>query len=509
VARYLTVAYPVVLVIGGAVLAAIPGVPEVTIRPDVVFLVFLPPLLYSAALTTSSAELRHSAGPIIILAVGLVLATVLTLAAVAHLVIGLPWAASFVLGAILGATDPISATAIIRRLGAPQRIATLLEGEALINDGTALTAFKVALSAAAASSFSLGHGVLEFVAVSVGGIAIGSIVGSVSAHIRRRMDDPNLETTVGVLTAYGAYVAADTVGASGVLGAVAAGLVMSRASMEVFSPGSRLRSYAFWDVSSFILNALLFLLVGLQLRAVLNGIRGANAGQLALQVATVVVVMIGLRLSWMFVVPCAVRAIGGRVLDLPRRFARSEQLVLGWSGMRGALSIAAALSLPFSELNGSHEHVRSLIVFLAFAATLISVVLPGLTLPALIRRLGLGQSERRLQASRRARLRVVRAALTQLNEMAERDEVSERTLTRLRELYEMRSSALEAGLSERENPGGAQPLQEQQRVQHVLLDAERNALRRLRVERAAPVELLYEIERDLDLEASRLAAREG
>ncbi len=173
VARHLNIPYPVVLVVGGAVLAAIPAVPEVTVKPAIVFLVFLPPLLYSAALSTSTAEMRHSVGPILILAVALVLATVLAIAAVAHLLIGLPWAASFVLGAILGATDPVSATAIIRRLGAPQRIATLLEGEALINDGTALIAFKVALAAAGASSFSPGHGVLAFLAVSAGGMAIG------------------------------------------------------------------------------------------------------------------------------------------------------------------------------------------------------------------------------------------------------------------------------------------------------------------------------------------------
>jgi hypothetical protein len=217
----------------------------------------------------------------------------------------------------------------------------------------------------------------------------------------------------------------------------------------------------------------------------------------------VVVVMIGLRLTWMFSVPTAVRAIGGRLLGLRRRFDCSEQLVLGWSGMRGALSIAAALSLPFSQFGSSHLGIRSLAIFLAFAATCVSLVLPGLTLATLIRVVGLGQSQRRLCASLRARLRVVRAALSELDNLAQAGGISERTLTRMRELYETRSSALEARLGEQEGRDGAAALEEERRVHRILLGAQRGALRRLRVERAAPVESLHEIERDLDLEASR------
>lgn len=503
-ARSLNIPYPVVLVIGGAALAAIPGVPTVTITPDVVFLVFLPPLLYSGAVTASFPELRHSVGPILFLAVGLVLATVLAVAAVTHIAIGLSWPASFVLGAILGATDPLSATAIIRRLGAPQRIATLLEGEALINDGTALTAFKVALSAAGASSFSLSHGVIDFIAVSVGGTAIGLAVGAVSSLVRRHLDDPNLETTIGVLTAYAAYIAADRAGASGVLGAVAAGLVMSRTSMDVFSPGSRLQSYAFWEVASFILNALLFLLIGLELRSVLAGIGGTDAGALAWQAGAVVLVLIGLRMAWMFIVPSALRATAGFVRGARRSFDWREQMILGWSGMRGALSIAAALSLPFGAFSDGHPQTRSLLIFLAFAATFATLVLPGLTLAPLIRKLDLGQSDRRLHAALEARLRVAQTALSQLDAIAESGQVSERTLARMRELYQTRAGALEARLGEEESREHADALEEERRVHRALLAAQRATLARLRAERAAPVESLQEIERDLDLEASRI-----
>ena len=337
-------------------------------------------------------------------------------------------------------------------------------------------------------------------------MAIGVAVGGVSAFLRRRLEDPNLETTIGVLTAYAAYVAADRAGTSGVLAAVGAGLVMSRASMKVFSPGSRLRSYAFWEVASFILNALLFLLVGLQLRSVLDGIGGRDAGTLAWQATAVVLVLFALRLAWMFIVPGALR-VTAPLLRGPRRgFDWREQVVLGWSGMRGALSIAAALSIPFATFADGQSETRSLVVFLAFAATLVSLVLPGVTLSPLIRVLGLGESERRLRLALDARRRVIRAALSRLDAVAESGEISERALARLRELYESRAGACEARLGEHESRAGVDALEQERRVHRTLLDAQRAALARLRADRAAPVESLQEIEHELDLEASRLGA---
>lgn len=500
VARYVSIPYPVVLVMGGGVLAAIPDVPQVTIAPNVVFLVFLPPLLYSAAVFSSPAELRDNAVGILILAVGLVLATVAAVAVVAHAVSTLSWAECFVLGAILGATDPLAATAIIRRLGAPQRIATLLEGEALVNDGTSLTAFKVAVSAVGAHSFSLGEGALEFVVVSAGGVAIGIVVGKLSALIRSRLDDANLETAIAVLTAYAAYIAADQAGASGVLAAVAAGLVTARSSARIFSPGSRLRSYAFWQTSSFILNALLFLLIGLQLRSVLDGIHGADPGALIGEAAAVIGVLMGLRIAWMYAIPTVIPYVRRRLPGGQLRGSWSEQLVLGWSGMRGALSLAAALSLPLSLGGGG----RGELIFLSFAAIFVTLVLPGLTLAPLISALGLGQSARRRHQSIEARLRVIRAALARLDEFGDQNEISERTLARLRDLYETRATVLEQSREDEENHDQFDEATEERRARAQLLDAQRKALRQLIAERAAPTEVLREIERDLDLEATRL-----
>jgi CPA1 family monovalent cation:H+ antiporter len=503
-ARYISVPYPIVLVVGGAVLAAVPGVPNVRVPPDVVFLVFLPPLVYSAAFFTSPSELRHDAAPILILAIGLVLATVAAVAAVAHEAAGLPWSEAMVLGAILGATDPVAATSIIRRLGAPQRIATVLEGEALINDGTSLTAFKVALAAVGAHSFSLGHGAAKFILVSVGGTVIGVAIGALSTFVRRRLDDANLEVAIALLTAYAAYIAADRAGTSGILAAVAAGLVAARSSPDLMSPGSRLRSYAFWQVATFLLEALLFLLVGLQLRSVLDGIGGSSAGTLAWQAASVIAVMIVLRVAWMYVIPLAVRAVG-RLLPA-HRFRRPwrEQLVLGWSGMRGALSLAAALSLPLARAHTTLGQDRGTLIFLAFAAIFVTLVLPGLTLAPLIRALGLGQSERLLQQTAEARLHGIDAALRRLDDLARERAAPERSLARVRDIYQSRAAALEQTLSEHESHDAADGVRQEAWLREELLEAQREALRELAADRRAPAEVLREIERDLDLDSTRL-----
>jgi CPA1 family monovalent cation:H+ antiporter len=503
IARRIGVPYPIVLVIGGAVLAAIPGVPEVKIPPNVVFLVFLPPLLYSGSLFISPAELRHNAPGILILAIGLVLATVGLVAVVGHVLVGLPWADAFVLGAILGATDPVAATAIIHRLGAPERIATLLEGEALVNDGTSLTAFKVALVAVGARSFSLGHGILEFLLVSLGGVTIGAAVGAASSWINSRLDDPDLEIAVGLLTAYGAYIAADRAGVSGVLAAVAAGVVTAHRAADIFSPGTRLRSYAFWQTAAFLLNAMLFLLVGLQLRAAAEGIQGTGAGAMAGYSLAIIGTLIALRLAWMFAVPALVPAIRRRLPDGQIRSSWSEQLILGWSGMRGALSLAAALSLPVA-LGGRASADRGLIVFLSFAAIFVTLVLPGLTLMPLIRVLGVGQSERRVREATEARIHVVRAALRELDQVDESDEHSDRTLARLRDVYETRLDSLERRLSPEPDEDGAPHGPQEQELRRRVIQAQRETLRQLAGKRAAPVEVIREIEHDLDLDSARL-----
>jgi CPA1 family monovalent cation:H+ antiporter len=357
-----------------------------------------------------------------------------------------------------------------------------------------------------AQGFSLGEGTVHFIVVSVGGAAIGTAVGAVAALVHRRLDEPNLEVAIALLTAYAAYIAADRAGASGVLATVAAGIVAARSSPDLLSPGSRLRSYAFWQVASFILEALLFLLVGLQLRSVLDGIRGSAAGTLAWQAASVVGVVVLLRMAWMYVMPAAVGGVR-RLLAADRiRRSWAEQLVLGWSGMRGALSLAAALSLPLSRAHSSLGQTRGTIIFLSFVAILVTLVLPGVTLAPLIRATGLGQSDRRRHQAAEARLRMMRAALARLDELAGAGGVSERSVARLRDVYQARTAALEHALGEHEAHDLAEDHRRELLVRGELLAAQREALRRLGAERAAPAEVLREIERELDLEAARLGA---
>ena len=282
------VPYPILLVLGGLVLGFVPGVPPAELPPDLVLVLFLPPLLYSAAFFSSPRDLRADLRAISLLAVGLVLATMSAVAAVAHtLVGGLPWAAAFALGAIVSPTDPLAATAIARRLGVPRRLVTVLEGESLVNDATALVAYRLAVGAVVAGSFTLWAAGVRFVAGAVGGVAIGLAVGWLLAEARRRIEDPVVEIVLSVVTGYAAYLPADRLGASGVLAAVTAGLYVGWRAPELASPATRLLGFSFWEVLVYLLNAVLFVLVGLQLRPILSGVSGYSAAVLLGQAALV------------------------------------------------------------------------------------------------------------------------------------------------------------------------------------------------------------------------------
>jgi CPA1 family monovalent cation:H+ antiporter len=282
------VPYPVVLVVGGLLLGLIPGLPAPELDPDVVFFAFLPPLLYAAAFQASAYELRANAAPIGLLAVGLVLVTVLAVAAVAHWLIGLPWVPAFVLGAVLGPTDPVSAAAVLRRLGAPAKIEAILEGEALVNDSTGLTAYKLAVAAAGAS-LSVSHVAWKFAVIAAGGIAIGAAVGWLSARLRIAAREPSLDVVLSVLTPFAAYVPAEKAGVSGVLAVVTAGVYIGTRSLELSEAGGRLRTVAFWQASEFLLNSLLFLLIGLQVTRIVGDTEGSALATLLGEAALVAV----------------------------------------------------------------------------------------------------------------------------------------------------------------------------------------------------------------------------
>jgi CPA1 family monovalent cation:H+ antiporter len=490
--------YPAVLVLGGIVLGVIPGLPTVHLDPRLVLFGFIPPLVYAAAFRAASFDLRAHAMHIISLATGLVVLTVLAAGAVGHLVGGIPWVAAFVFGALAAPTDPVSASAVMSDVGAPEEIATVLEGESLINDGTGLAIFQVAV-AAAAGGFSVGHGVLKLLEISMGGIAIGLVIGWISVRVRRPLDAPSIEIVLGLLAAFGSYTAAEAAGFSGVLAAVTAGLYTGRHALEISSPRARLRMDPVWDATTFVLESVLFLLIGLQLRNIVNGISHSDIGLAVGTGAAAVAAVIVVRTLWI----AGISPLFSRLLpaQVPRTPARNVA-VLSWSGMRGALSLAGALSIPLMAGSAAFP-ARDEVIFLVYCVVLGTLIVPSFTLKALVRRLGLGQSQELREQEIRARMRLAHAALAQLEEIGEEREVPEDGLARLRGVYELRLSRLEsgrAGARDTERADGPRMRETHDRV----VAAQRRALSHMRSERAAAAEVLRRIENDIDLEATRL-----
>jgi monovalent cation/hydrogen antiporter len=485
------VPYPVALVLGGLVIGLVPGLPSPELDPDVVFFVFLPPLLYSAAIGSSWPELKANARAIVLLAVGLVLLTIAAVAAVANSVIGIPWAEAFVLGAILGPTDPVSAAAVLDRLGVTGHTKTILEGESLVNDGTGLTAYKIGLTAVASGAGSAPHIALKFVVVAAGGIAIGLAAGWVFGQLRRLVTEPALDVTLSLVTPFVAYIPAEQLHVSGVLAVVAAGVYIGARSQDIIEAGTRLRTLAFWSSTSFLLDGLLFLLIGLEIPAILRGIQGADALSLAGYALLITTVVMGVRLAWMLVVPPVLHS----------HTPRAERLAIGWSGMRGALSLAAALAI------GRHGFAdRDLVIFIVYAVVVLTLAVPGLTLAPLLRRVGLTEDEARLRAGAEARLRITHAALERLEDLAA-DGAPEHLVARLRERYESRVDRLETRLGENPESEHDTDVAVAGRLLAEMIEAEREDLREMRRERAYAAETLREIERELDLDESRLRAR--
>jgi Na+/H+ antiporter len=504
-ARAIRVPYPLVLVLGGLVLGFTPGIPDVELEPDLVLVIFLPPLLYYAAFFSSPRDLRADLRGISLSAVGLVLLTTCAVAVAAHAAIEeLSWPAAFALGAVVSPTDPIAATAIMRRLGAPRRIVTLVEGESLVNDATALVAYRVAVAAAVGGSFSLGEAALDFVLSAAGGAVVGLAVGWLIAEVRRRIDDPPIEITISLLTGYAAYVPAEQLGASGVLAAVVAGLHISWVSPHIASARMRIQGFATWDILVFLLNATLFLLIGLQLDMILDGLSGYTAAELLGYAALVSGMVVAMRATWLFTVPYLIRALDRRPSQRERRVGARERLVVSWSGMRGAVSLAAALALPLETDAGAPFPARDLILFLTFAVILVTLVLQGLTLPALVRRLGVRDDGSAEREEALARLETARAALAQLDELEAADWTRDDTIERMRGMYRYRTRRFGARTGEVEDDGYEDRTLAYQRAVQDVIGAQRRALIDLRRQGAIGDDVLRRIERELDLEETRL-----
>jgi monovalent cation/hydrogen antiporter len=504
-ARHLSVPYPIVLVVGGAVLGFVPGLPEVHLDPEVVLLVFLPPLLYAAAFFANFNDLRANLRGLTLNAVGLVLATMCAVAWVAHALIpGLPWAAAFVLGAIVSPTDPLAATVIMRRLDVPRRMVSIIEGEGLFNDVTALVAYRVAVATVVAGSFSLADAGLRFILGGAGGVAIGLAVGWIVAEIRRRTTDAQVSVTISLLTGYAAFVPADAIGASGVLATVTAGIYMGIRGPQILPARIRLQGYLVWDILDFIINAILFVLIGLQLRVVLDGLSGYSASTLGGYALAVTGVVAGIRLVWFFTVPYLIRVIDRRPAQRARRVGARWRLVIAWSGMRGAVSLAVALALPFTTDAGGDFPDRDLIVFLTFAVIFFTLVVQGLSLPALIRRLGVTDGGAEADEEVRARLVATKAAIAQIDALAGEEWTRDDTVERLRGFYEYRKRRFAARAGKIEDDGYEDRSLAYQHMLQLVLGAQREALLRMRSDGELSNEVMNRILRELDLEESRL-----
>jgi Na+/H+ antiporter len=506
-ARKLKTPYPIVMVIGGLILSALPGIPQITLEPDLVFLVVLPPLLYASAWTTSWRDFRYHLLTIFLLAFGLVAFTVAGVALVAPNVFsGFDWRLGLVLGAVVAPTDAIAATSIARRVGLPGRIVDILEGESLINDASGLLALQFAIAIVVQKRVpTAAAGILTLAWLTLGGIGLGLLVGWLVDAIERRIDDGPIEITLSILVPYVAYLAAEEVRASGVLAVVTCGLFLSRRSAGFFSAPVRIQIWSVWQALNFVLNGLVFVLIGLQLPAIRASIRGYSFGTLLLDGTLFSALLILLRLVWVFPGARLAWFAQKKLADREEKPPQLKQVfVLGWTGMRGVVSLAAALALPVTMADGSPFPQRNLIVFLTFSVIVVTLVLQGLTLPPLIRALGLASGGGPDCEEQQARRIVTEAALSHLERVKEADsEEAAGLYEHLAGHYRKRLAALQPG------DGNGEEIKDHERYRDLSLETlriERETAVRLRDDGRINDDVLRRIERELDLTESRLTA---
>ena len=501
---FVRVPYPILLVLGGLAVGFAPGVPELELPPNLVLVVLLPPLLYGAAFFTSLRDLRTNIRAISLLAIGLVLVTTVAVAVVAHRVVGLPWAAAFTLGAIVSPTDPIAAAAIAERLGVPRRIVAILEGEALVNDATALVAYRVAVGAVVSGSFSLWEAGARFVVGAVGGVVLGLAVAWVIRQVRRRLDDPPVEITISLMTGYFAFLPAEVLGVSGVLAAVTAGVYLGWHTPELTTAQVRLQGDAVWEIGTFVLNAVLFVLVGLQLPGILDNLDGTSGRTLLGYGAAIGATVIVVRVLWVFPSTYVPRWLSPQLRERDPAPPWQAPALIGWAGMRGAVSLAAALALPFTIDGGAPFPGRDLVIFLAFCVILVTLVGQGLSLPGVIRLLGLEADGGSEHEGSKARIKAARAAIKRLEQLAPEDWVRGDTAERMRGMYEFRVSRFAARFDDGDDGAIEERSAAYQRLRRELLAAEREAVVELRRTGAIGDEVMNPILRELDLEETRL-----
>ncbi len=506
-ARRLEIPSPVLLVVGGLVIALIPGLPHVEFEPRLVFLIFIPPLLYRASLLASWRDLRANLRPILLLSVGLVVFTTIVVGAAVHaLVPALPLGAAFALGALVSPPDAPAATAFLRELVIPRRLATILEGESLVNDATAIVAYRMAGAAVVTGTFSLGAAGLRFAWVGTMGVAVGLGVGWLIAWFRRRVHAPEIEATISLLTPFAAFLSAEAAGGSGVLAVVAMGLYLARLGPRILAPDSRMQTEGMWGVVGFVLEGLTFIFVGLELRAVLGTLGAYSRAQLVIAAAGVSLATIGARIVWVFV-----SSYGPRLLSRGSR--RRDPFIswryvafVAWAGLRGADSLVLALALPFVTATGAPFPGRDLIIFLTYTVILVTLVAQGFSLRPIVDWLGICDTgeTRRLEEAH-AREQASAAALHRLEQLEA--QLDAETVTELRARYGHRRRRYGARVRA-ERDGAEEQLARGRRTALLeLLEVERKAVIDLRDKGMIGDHVMRSVQRDLDLEAVLLGSR--
>jgi CPA1 family monovalent cation:H+ antiporter len=499
VAERIGVPFPVLLVPLGALFYLVPWIGTPEVPPEIVFYVFLPPLVYYAALYISPEDLRANAGTLGLLAVGLVVVTAATVAGVLVGIAGLPLAVGVVAGVVVAPTDPVSAVSVFRRLDVPERLSTIVEAEGLTNDGTALVLYEGAVGTVVAGAVQPGHLALTLVAAPVGGAALGLAIAWLLVQVRQRMDQSLLQITVSLATPYLTYSAAQAIHLSGVLAAVTAGVYTGSQLSRIYTPVVRLQAFAFLDVLVFLLNAMLFILLGTQLVHEVHWVRGGPLLHLLLVLSATIAVVIASRLLWMLLGPAIARLLGrhGTSKDVV-----SERVLLGWAGMRGGVSLAAALAIPLKCADGSPFPDREFVIVVAGAVIVATLLVQGTSMPWLLRRLGLKAEDFRT-AENVARLTAARAALTWLGDRSGSAD-TDPAVDSVRARYEARVRRLQADPQSDQASGGVEEMERYRELRLQLLNVERSAVLGLRREGRINATLLRTLERDLDLEEARL-----
>src|SRR5438552_2602616 len=502
VARKIRVPYPILLTVGGVVLALVPGLPAIQLDPQLVFNLFLPPLLYPSAIYTSWRDFRANLRQILPFAIVLVLLTMTTTAYLLHYLVGLPLAVGFVFGAIISPPDAVAALAVTQHLRVPRRIIVILEGESLINDATSFISFRFAVAAVMTGAFSLAHASLQFLLVAAGGICVGLAVGWLATQVQKRLDDPPVQTMFSLLTPYVAYFTGEMLHISGILAVVIAGIYYGWRAPRILSGRMRLQALPVWEMVTFILNGVLFMLIGLQLPQVMNALAPCMATRVVELAIVVVLVIVMVRFVWMFGANYLPRLLN-RKARRKNRVPWQHTAVIAWIGMRGADSLAGGLAIPFLLPSGEPFPGRNLILLLTFCVIFATLVLQGLTLTPLVRWLGVVDDHVTEKEERLARLKANEAALAHVEAMESLNRARPKTVERLRSEYLDRIQQLRSE-GPPEKSVGRLFSRDFEELAREALETERETVITLRNEEVINDQALRRIQRDIDLAEARL-----